>query len=221
VVQFVQACARAGIRPVVGAELTLEDQVGCPDQLVVLCENDEGYRNLCRLLTRDTHEFHPLPTWRLAERSAGLIALSGSCEGRFGRLVFEGRRAEAIDLAREWQTVFGGGQFYAELFPSPSALIDRVAFVAQEAGVPLLASANVHFENNDHRHRYEVLSSIRTLTLLREPSSKKRELGASGAFLTQREADRFFGHWPESLANSLRIAERCHLSVFEPLLTMA
>jgi len=220
-VQFVQGCARAGIRPIVGAELTLEDKAGRPDQLVVLCENNEGYRNLCRLLTRETHEFRPLPSWKLVERSAGLIALSGCGEGRFGRLLLEGRSAEAIDLARYWQTVFGRENFYAELFPAPSAIIDRVALAAGDASVPLLASANVHFENDDHRHRYEVLSSIRTLTLLREPNLAKRELGWGGAFQTQQEADRLFGHWPESLASSLHIADRCHLEVFEPLMATA
>ena len=118
VVKFYQAACAAGVKPIVGADMWLENPVDPhkPHRLVLLCQNTEGYRRLCRLLTRayveGQHSGRPCiaKSWLEAPMS-GLIALSGAHEGDIGQALLSGNMAQAEELAQAWQQ-WCPGSFY-------------------------------------------------------------------------------------------------------------
>ncbi len=211
-VEFVQRCAEAGIRPIIGSELIVEGDL----PLVLLCESDEGYRHLSELLTRGTHEYRPVPWRRVQRLSGGLIALSAGRDGELGRLAAGGDVENAVRRARFFAQIFPG-RFYIELFhhqPADRVLAIRLRKVAEELGLPMVAAPNTHYLAPGDRRLYEVLSSIGTLTLLGEEHPAKKEAGEYH-FRTSAEMRRLFGDIPEALENTARVAARCHLSIFE------
>ncbi|MCH8052321.1 MAG: PHP domain-containing protein, partial [Chloroflexi bacterium] len=118
--EFAQ-CARAwGIRPITGAEITLANPDGQADHhLTLLCENQRGYANLCRLLTHahlDHERGEPrVELSKLMQHTEGLIALSGCRGGEVPSLVAQGLQREAEAAARRYARAFGDGNFFLEL----------------------------------------------------------------------------------------------------------
>ena len=151
VVDFYRACKDAGIHPVIGCEVYV-----CPDMdekqsafreyshLVLLCENDEGYKNLSRLVSEGfTRGFYyrPRVDYKLLEKySGGLIALSACLSGDLPKLLLDGRDGEARQVAQKYLDIFGRGNFFVELqdhgIPEEKQVLPRLVKLAREMDSP-------------------------------------------------------------------------------------
>lgn len=195
---FAQATREAGIRPVLGAELTVD---GRP--LLLFVESAAGYHNLCRLLS-DRPDGAPRgsgPGPGEDEETAGRDVPAGRKAGRDGRDL-EGRTEGLIALGGDgrWAGLFPG-RFY---FGAASAEDLEKA----PAGVPCAASRPVHYASPADRLKFDIVQSIRTRTLLRQAHPEKMEGGAFH-LRSAAELEREFSGRPDVLANTIEIAERC------------
>src|SRR3954471_6273626 len=220
--ELAQAAKPLGIRPLTGAELTLDDG----SHLTLLCETATGYRNLCLLITeahRGTREWSPSGTPKPAtqptvalehvERHAdGLVCLSGCArEGAVGGRVGRGDHAGAAAVARRLLRAFGPERFRVEL-QRPFARNDRrrnrhLAQLAERLGVPAIATGNVHAHSRERIPLQDAFVAVRLGTTLDESEPARR--GNSSHVLAPPEAmaERFAGH-EDAVEESGRLAER-------------
>ncbi len=164
-VRFAQACHRHGIKPIVGAEVTLEDD----SHLTLLCEHRKGYANLCQLLTR-AHLQSPRGKARVRlewlERYAeGLIALTGCRLGRLTYLLRAQRYPEAQQWLETLRAVFGKENLFVELQhtckPGDAWIVARQIEAAQSLQLPVVATANVHYATADRFPAHDLLTCAR------------------------------------------------------------
>jgi len=174
-VEFAQAAAEAGIKPIIGAELAWQGR-----RLCLYVENQSGYHNLCRMISlTPTPEGTAPAIFNGPEDTAGLLAVSPFAE-----------------LAP-----FFPGRFYLEA-------ADAEALDGRAGLLPCVASLPIHYERPADRWKYDVVQSIRTLTLLRQPHPQKR-LGGEYHFRSAAELQQLFAARPECLEHSREIADRC------------
>jgi DNA-directed DNA polymerase III PolC len=180
-VEFAQAAIQAGIKPIIGVELTRH---GSP--LCLYVQNQAGYHNLCRLLSRETDETWPSPILSPSS-TAGLLAVSPNPSLAS---LFPDRFYLAID----------NPDAAPDSLPRPSN--------AQTAHLPTVASLPIHYALPADRWKYDVVQSIRTLTLLRQPHPAKC-LDGQYHFRTLAEMRQLFDAQPALLARTREIADRC------------
>jgi error-prone DNA polymerase len=234
--EFAQ-CARAwGLRPITGAEITLAphpDPTGKEEggrgkgeahHLTLLCENQRGYANLCRILTHahlDHERGHPIVEPEvLARHTEGLIALSGCRRGEAPSLVAAGHYREAEEAARRYAAIFGPESFFLELqdnlvhgdAPRNRALAD----LAEHIGVGAVATGNVHYHARERHRLQDVLVAIKSRSTLDGSHRERRENSEYFLRSPEESAARFRDH-PEAIANTLRIAERCRFDLTRDL----
>lgn len=202
-VAFYKKTKDLNIHPVIGAEVTLEDQ----STLVLLVENNTGYANLCQLLsTRVEHPKGVTPA-DVQRFSAGLICLAGPASAP----------ALALKQNRPPEPAL---RFLQDTFPSRLALelaphhdddlrVARLsAELARRQRIPIVAAAAVHYFAPEDRLCYDILASMRTLTLLNQKHPQKLPPGRYH-WHTQEDIERFFGGLPQAIENTMRVAERC------------
>ena len=193
-VQFYKKARHAGIHPVIGSEVTIEGG----RSIVLLAENDVGYANLCQLLTTRIESPDGVTAENMARHAAGLICLWGARSG-YGEQCLAGiREIYGRNLA-----VAIAPHNEADLAHSRWAVT-----AARRMRVPIVASAAVHYRSPKDRLRYDILASMRTLTMLGQAHSQKLPPG-DHHFFTPEEMQAQFGALPQALDNSRIIAERC------------
>jgi error-prone DNA polymerase len=225
--EFALACRGAGVRPITGAELTLEGGA----HLTLLVEEQAGYRNLCRLLTaahsrtRDGAQRSAgqpsVALERVEEHAEGLLCLSG-CAGE-GAVAGAWRAAggsPGAELARRLLAAFGRDRFRVEL-QRPFWRHDRarnrwLAGLASRLGVPCVATGDVHCHAPRRRNLQDAFVAIRLGTTLEASEPQRRGNGSSALVSPQRMARRFAEH-PEAVAETLRLAERLRFDLTEEL----
>jgi error-prone DNA polymerase len=215
--EFAQAARPLGVRTIVGAELTLDDG----HHLTLLCEDRTGYANLCRLITKahaGTRERprDPLPpSTRLedVERHAdGLVCLSGCArDGALAARVEREEHAEAAALAHRLARAFGPDRLRVEL-QRPFARRDRrrnrlLAQLAERAGVPCVATGNVHAHARTRAALQDAFVAVRTKTTLDESEPLRRGNSSHVLAAPAAMAERFADH-PDAVAEAGRLAER-------------
>ena len=219
-VEFAQAAAKAGIKPIIGAELDCNGH-----KLCLYVQNQTGYHNLCRILSQETGdrrqetgEQNPKseirnPKSREAGRSPNAEAQSlGTVHSDFGfRASFGFRISDfgfptdgllALSSCPEFAPFFPG-RFYLEV-NSSKAIENQKSKIKN----PTVASLPIHYALPADRWKYDVVQSIRTLTLLRQAHPEKR-LDGEYHFRSPTEMQQFFAAHPELLAHSREIADRC------------
>ena len=207
-VEFYGKALEHGIKPLIGAELTLSDGFN----LLLLVKNDIGYRNLTRLITtgclRGGHNKFALTAKDLLGRSKGLIALSGGQKGKIYHLLKKRKQEEALREARYWQSVFGE-DFYLEMqrFSEQDMLINlRLRDLAVENDIPVAATNNVHFITSQDAPLRRLLHAIKQKRILEQVT------GAGSPeqyFKTVRQMQELFAFLPQALDNTLKIAKAC------------
>ena len=237
-VRFYRAAREAGIKPILGVELTTEGGHHLP----LLAASRTGYANLCRMATAghfrvlreaagEQDPIAPILTtraagaqWRKAPRcnfstiakcSEGVIALSG---GRFGEVSAAVRRGDveaARRAVRRYQHIFGRDRFFLELCREEPGErerlhLTRLAALAEEMGAPTVATANVHYLTPEEAPLQDVLACIQTLTR-REEWHPIRRRGAERYLKSAQKMAREFAHHPEALANTIHIADQCEV----------
>jgi DNA polymerase-3 subunit alpha len=221
-VKFYRAAVAAGIKPIAGADVLISpaDDPEHTSRLVLLCQNNEGYLNLCRLLSKGYQEGQHLgvPYLRrewVAEHSTGLIALSSGRESDIGQALLNQHPNSARQLAQAWMKDFPG-RFYLEIQRTEreqELRYERHALqLAAELGLPVVASNDVRFLDRKDFSAHEARVCIHDG---RQLSDKRRELRYSEEqyFKSPEEMESLFADLPEALENASELAKRCNLEL--------
>ncbi|HBT46467.1 MAG TPA: error-prone DNA polymerase [Peptococcaceae bacterium] len=209
--RFYRAATQAGIKPIQGAEVVLENG----HHLTLLATGPEGYANLCRLLTR-AHLSHPRGNPRcswsdLEEHREGLIALSGCRRGEVPSLILAKQYAAAREAALRYKSLWRNF-FYLELqdtlLPGNRALNRALAELGETLDIPLVATNNVHYVRRDDFPVHDILTCIR-LGITLEDAHPQRALNDENYLKSPREMAALFSFCPRALQNTLHIAEIC------------
>jgi len=221
-IKFYRAAERAGIKPIIGADLWLhnDSEPNRPARMLLLCQDRQGYLHLTRLVSRSYTEGQQrgIPiihkSW-LEGHSEGLIALSGGTGGDVGQALQAGNQELASERVREWQALFPQ-RYYLELTrcgrSGEEDYLHAAVALAQQHGLPVVATNDVRFLSADDFEAHEARVCIqdgRTLDDSRRPRdySEQQYLRSAGEMAT------LFADLPEALANSVEIARRCNLEL--------
>ncbi len=218
--EFAQCAQAWGLRPITGAEVTLSDG----HHLTLLCETQRGYANLCRLLTH-AHLGHErvkpcIEPEVLACHTDGLIALSGCRKGEVPSLVAQGRYGETEEAARRYLQLFGAGNFFIELQNNlvygDSRRNHELNQLAEHLRIGTVATGNVHYHARERHRLQDVLVAIKCRTTL-DASHRQRRENSEYHLKSPSEMADIFKDYPEAIANTARIAERCRFDLTRDL----
>jgi DNA polymerase-3 subunit alpha len=227
-VHFFNAAKDAGIKPIIGCELYIckkEDHRAAPEgdtynHLIVLAENEEGYRNLVKITSEASlHGFYYKPRVSkqfLAEHSKGLIALSGCLKGEVAESLTEGRYDAARKAAVTFNDIFGAGNFFLEIqdqgLAEEKRIHDDLFRLERELGIPMVATNDSHYLCEDDAHAQDVMLCIQTGKSVHETNRMKF---ATNQFFVKsaEEMRRVFNGAEYVLARTMAIAERCNLKL--------
>src|SRR5438477_1537531 len=228
-VHFVNAAKAAGVKPIIGCELYVckkDDhriQRTPPDgdtynHLLVLAENEEGYRNLVKITSEASlHGFYYKPRVSkkfLAEHSRGLIGLSGCLKGEVAERLMENNYDAARTAAGTFTDIFGKGNFFLEIQDQGLEMEHRIHpglfKLEKDLGLPLVATNDSHYLCEDDAHAQDVMVCIQTGKSIRDTARMKFD-GTQFFVKNHDEMYRVFKDSPEVLTRTLDIAERCSL----------
>ncbi len=228
-VKFYGAAQGAGLKPIVGVDLWVEDETddptregpGQPTRLLLLCKDETGYRNLTELVSRsyieNQHGGVPMikKAWLTADSTQGLIALSGGREGDVGRAILAGKRDIAAKLLTLWIRLFGDN-FYLELMRTgregEEDYLHGAVELAAAMGVPVVATNDVRFLDKGDYDSHEVRVCIHEGRTLDDPR-RSRRYSEQQYLRSPEEMAELFSDIPEALENSVEIARRCNLEL--------
>jgi DNA polymerase-3 subunit alpha len=224
VIELYREARKQGVKPVIGCELYVaEDRRALQKgyaHLTVLAETNEGYANLIKLASLgylEGYYYKPRVDWELLERhSGGLVALSGCLSGRVCKALEESRPADAAaDLDRLVQ-IFGRDSTYVEIQNAHLDVQQRVnpelAKLAGTTGLPLVATGDVHYLLHEDARAHEALLCIQSGDSLRNPNRWRFDTDHF-YFKTPAEMAEDFADYPEALARTLEVAERCNVEI--------
>ena len=230
-VHFVNAAKAAGIKPIIGCELYVckkEDhriartppEGDTYNHLLVLAENEEGYRNLVKITSEASlHGFYYKPRVSksfLAEHSKGLIALSGCLKGEVAEFLMEEKYEAARQAAATYGDIFGKQNFFLEIQDQGLEMEHRIHpglfRLEKELGLPLVATNDSHYLCEDDAHAQDVMVCIQTGKSLQDQNRMKFQ-GTEFYVKSGDEMYQVFKDAPEVLSRTLSIAERCHVKL--------
>lgn len=235
VIDFYQECLNNGVKPLIGCEIYLarrnrfdksQPKGDSPHHLLLIAENNEGYQNLCQIITKSYFEgyyYKPRADKELlSQHYKGLIALSACIAGEIPReLINSGNIKKARQLAGEYQEIFGKENFFLELqdhgIKEQKIANEGLLKISKELNIPVVATNDTHYLNSQDREAHEVLLCIQTNSTLND---EDRLTFSSDQFYfkSEREMQKLFSDHPEALRNTLWIAERANVSFdFESL----
>ena len=214
-VKVFQAAVAHGIKPIFGVDIPLK-----AGPLVLLCQNELGYRNLTQLVSRayleGQQQGEPCvdEAW-VAEHAEGLIALSGGLRGGIGCALLHEDEAQARALAEHWMTIFPG-RFYLEIQRTgraeEAAYNARLVHLADSLQLPLVATQDVRFLCSDEFDAHEARVCIHDGFTLTDP--KRPRLYSKGQYLASAaEMHVLFQDLPQAVQNSVEISKRCNVKL--------
>src|SRR5580700_9645189 len=228
-VHFVNAANHAGVKPIVGCELYIckkddhniertPPEGDTYNHLLVLAENEEGYRNLVKITSEASlHGFYYKPRVSkkfLAEHSRGLIGLSGCLKGEVAERLMEGNYDAARAAASTYRDIFGKENFYLEIQDQGLAMEHKIHpglfQLEKDLGLPLVATNDSHYLCEDDAHAQDVMLCIQTGKSIHDTARMKFE-GTQFFVKNHDDMYRVFKNSPEVLTRTLDIAERCSL----------
>ncbi len=221
-VKFYGRARKAGVKPLIGADLWIEPEGSEKNasRLLLLVQGTEGYLNLCELISRawltNTPRAQAWVKWSwLAELNAGLIALSGAELGAVGLALLAGDEQRARAVAQRLAEAFPG-RFYIELQragrPGDEAHVRAAVPLAAALKLPVVATHPVQFAKPDDFEAHEARTCVAEGETLTNPRRVKR-FTREQYFKTQAQMQALFADIPSALANSVEIARRCNLSL--------
>ena len=215
-VPFYKKAKELGIKPIIGAEVTMEGG----HHLTLLAQDMAGYSNLCRLITQaqltNSKGRASLNFDTLARHSRGLFCLSGCRKGEIPRLVLAGKREQAVACARQYLEIFGKNSFFIELQNNlcfeDRRLCRELVELAKSMGLKYVATNNVHYARREGHRLQDVLVCIKNRTTLDE-SHYLRRPNSEFHLKSGAEMACLFADYPEAVSNTLHIAERCNVEL--------
>ncbi len=233
VLEFQNACLDKGIHPIIGSEFYMArgsrfEKSGSENgnkyyHLVLLAINEEGYRNMVKLSSFSyTEGFYYKPRIDeelLVKYHKGLICLSACIAGEVPSLILEGKIAEAESRARWFRDLFGDENYYLELqdhgIPAQKTANTALTEIARKTGIPLVATNDTHYLEQSDSIAQDILLCIST-GKKRHDEKRMRFDGDQFYVKSGDEMAALFPDYPEAIANTVRIAERCQAVIPEP-----
>lgn len=230
VIDFYKEAKKAGINPILGCEVYVapgsrfdKEASGGDDRyhhLVLLAENNQGYANLMKIVSKGFVEgFYYKPRVDievLREYHEGIIALSACLAGEVQRYLVRGMYEEACRAAKRYEEIFGKGNFFLELqdhgIPEQKMVNQQLLRMSQELSIDLVATNDVHYTYESDAEAHDILLCIQTGKKLQDEDRMRYE-GGQYYVKSPEEMARLFPYAPEALENTHRIAERCHVEI--------
>jgi DNA polymerase-3 subunit alpha len=224
-VEHFLAARKQGIKPILGCEIYLVDDQSARgrhehNHLTLLAATDAGYRNLVKLSSAGfldgLNRGKPTVDLDVVERhSDGIIALTGCLASRFCQRILSERLDEARAHADDLLQVFGPEDVYFELqrngLTEQDKANEQIVRFARELGRPLVGTADVHYLRKEDYHHHTALLCVQTKSTLKAP---KLTFDTNEFFLkSNEEMTQSFSPWPEAIASTLEIAERCNVDI--------
>ncbi|MFB3815819.1 MAG: DNA polymerase III subunit alpha [Terriglobales bacterium] len=230
-VHFFNYAKQKGIKPILGCELYIcQKDDHCVDRtppegdqynhLVVLAENEEGYRNLVKIVSEASlRGFYYKPRISkafLAEHAKGLIGLSACLKGEVAERLLDKKYEEAKQAAGLFRDIFGEKNFFLEIqyqgLEAERRINPDLFRLEKDTGIPLVATNDSHYLCEDDAHAHDVLLCVQTGKSLNDQDRLRFE-GNQFYVKSADEMARVFGDSPEVLARTMGIAERCNLKL--------
>ena len=227
-VHFFEAAKARGVKPILGCELYISknEDHRAPGEgddnnhLLVLAENEEGYRNLIRITSEASlHGFYRKPRVSkryLAEHADGLIGFSGCLSGELCEELLAGNYEKARGVAEQYEDIFGKGNFYLEIqdqgLADEKRIHEALYRLERELKIPLVATNDSHYLCGDDWKAHDVMLCVQTGAKVQD---KERFRFDSDQFFVKSaaEMERLFPDAPEVLRRTMEIAERCNLKL--------
>ncbi len=229
-IEFYQKAKDRGLKPIIGCEMYMAPNGrknkrpkidDARNHLILLAKNEKGYKNLMKLVTIAHLEgFYYKPRIDkeiLRQHSEGLIGLSACIEGEIPSLILSGKREEAEKAALEYEDIFGKGHFYLEIqdhpkFPNQKIASDALIEISRKTGVPLVATTDLHYVNLDDAPIQDILLCVQTNRKVTE-ANRMNLMDFELHMRSPQEIQKGFGHIPEAIENTVKIAEMCDLEI--------
>lgn len=230
VIDFYKEAKAAGINPIIGCEVYVapnsrfdKELTGGDDRyyhLVLLAENNTGYANLMKIVSRGFTEgyyYRPRVDMEvLREFHEGIIALSACLAGEVQRYVVKGLIGEAEKAARKYEECFGKGNYFLELqdhgIPEQRTVNAALLKMSKELDIPLVATNDVHYTYAEDVKPHDILLCIQTAKKLADEDRMRYE-GGQYFVKSEEEMKGLFPYAWEAVENTQRIADRCHVDI--------
>ncbi|OGN15335.1 MAG: DNA polymerase III subunit alpha [Candidatus Yanofskybacteria bacterium RIFCSPHIGHO2_02_FULL_44_12b] len=234
-IEFYKKASAAGIKPIIGCEMYIsengmhEKRTGIDDKryhLVILAENNTGYRNLIKLVTAAHLEgFYYKPRIDkelLRSHSEGLIGLSACLGGEISRAVLAKNNEKAKRVALEYQEIFGKGNFYLEVqqhhhIEEQNFVTPELIKISKETGIPLVATQDSHYTHTEDAHAHDVLLAVQTGNKLDDSDRLTMRDDDFSLLNGEMMHEKFKNLDQESISeafeNTNKIAERCNVKI--------
>ena len=229
-VEFYQAAKDAGIQPIIGCEVYVaarsrRDKEAQRDRkshhLVLLARTNEGYKNLIQLVTKAHMEgfyYYPRVDHELLHRfGSGLVCLSGCLSGEIPDAITSGDMDGARALIEAYHSHFGAGNFFLEVqhhpdLPSQEKVNQGVFELAEEFGIPVVATNDSHYACTTDAEAQDALLCVQTSATL-DQADRMSMMDGDYSLLSTEEMSSFFDGMPETITNTLRVAEMCNVEI--------
>jgi DNA polymerase-3 subunit alpha len=227
-IQFYTTAQKKGLKPIIGCEIYVAKESrhkksGGGDQsnhLILLAETTDGYHNLSKLVSYGYLEgFYYKPRIDkdlLSQHSKGLIALSACLKGSVPERVLNEQYDSALEEANTMREIFGAGNFFLELqdhnLPQQHRLNPSLMEIAKKAGIPLICTNDAHYLKQDDSTAHDVLLCIGTGKTVKD-ANRMRYSSDQFYFKSYEEMRQVWGHMPEAILNTERVAERCNVRI--------
>ena len=231
VIDFYRAARAAGIKPILGCEVYVapgsrfdKEAVGNGDDryyhLVLLAENDAGYHNLMKIVSRGfTEGYYYKPRVDLEvlrEFHEGIIALSACLAGEVQKNILRGMYDEGKEAAYRYQEIFGKGNFFLELqdhgMREQKLVNQSLLRMSKETGIDLVATNDIHYTYAEDEKPHDMLLCIQTGKKLSDENRMRYE-GGQYYIKSEEEMHELFPYAPEALENTQKIADRCNVEI--------
>ena len=230
VIDFYKACKAEGINPILGCEVYVapnsrfdKELTGGEDRyyhLVLLAENNKGYENLMKIVSRGFTEgyyYKPRVDMELLnEFHEGLIALSACLAGEVQRYIQKGLIEEAKKTALKYQDCFGKGNYFLELqdhgLPEQKLVNTTLLQMSRELDIPMVVTNDVHYTYADDVKPHDILLCLQTGKKLSDEDRMRYE-GGQYYVKSEEEMKGLFPYAWEAVENTQRIADRCHVEI--------
>ncbi|KKT97496.1 MAG: polymerase III, alpha subunit protein [Microgenomates group bacterium GW2011_GWB1_45_17] len=229
-IHFYNYAKEKGIKPIIGVEtyvathshLDKQPRMGADQfHLLLLAKNYTGYKNLMKLVSvahLEGFSYKPRIDFDLLKQyHEGIIVTSGCLQSEFSQLIMENKRDEAVEKLKKYANLFGD-DFFLEIQAHPKIkqvgeMRKEMAKISREFGLPLVATNDVHYVNPDDAEAQDALLAVQMRKILSDKNRLSMYSSPDFYLRTQKEMEQLFIEYPDAIANTAKIAERCNVEI--------
>ncbi len=231
-IKFYKACLEAEIKPIIGCEIyvakrSLHDKDATQDKdynhLILLAENETGYKNLMKIVTvanLEGYYYKPRTDLKLLEQyHEGLICLSACVNGYVSEPLMRDEDKTAEDRAIKLSEIFGPNNFFLEIqkhlnVPPQEGVNQKLIKLSQKLGLPLVATNDNHYTRKDDAEAQEILLCVQTQTTIDDKKRKLSMINSPDFYIkSAEEMEKLFIDVPQAIENANKIGERCNVEI--------